>query len=168
MSAFVQGKEHIDAVICLALEGPKGRPVNPGNAWYSFSYYHNGDRHNVRHEDADAVGAMLTAENARSVQYRYPDSGMDDLPGPVDNGFVTDALMGSYRYPIYGSGPIAIAASPRRLTAVEGLKAINGYEYQSCEHPGWESSAAKAFCDALKDALINALPGYDDADTWSI
>jgi hypothetical protein len=29
---------------------------------------------------------------------------------------------------------------------------------------GWEASEAKAFCDALRCALISALPGYDAAE----
>ncbi len=56
----------------------------------------------------------------------------------------------------------------KQPTAVEGLSAIKCYEYQTCEHPEWEQSAAHAFCDALRDLLIGCLPGYEAAPwTWT-
>jgi len=164
MSAYIQGKEHIDALLRVGLEGPTGRDV-----WHSLSWWTGEERHELTRENVDAIGAVLTAENARSVQYRYPDDGMDTLAGPTDNGFVTDALLGRYAYQSgYGTGPVFIGQGPRHLSAVEALKAINGYEYQSCEHPAWETSGAKAFCEALRRAVEVCLPGYEEADTWSI
>jgi hypothetical protein len=47
------------------------------------------------------------------------------------------------------------------------LNALHAYTYQSCEHNGWETSQAKAFCDALRDRLISTLPGYNDGP-WTI
>ena len=35
------------------------------------------------------------------------------------------------------------------------------------EHPGWERSQAKSFCDALQQRLITTLPGYTDGP-WLI
>lgn len=192
MSAFVQSKEHVDAIIRTGLEGPSGRAVHPDNAWHTVRWYVTEPRayvagmtdyaessrrldeirRELTHETADRVGAMLIAENVRSVQHRYPDAGMDSIPGPVDNGYATDALLGQYRYRAHAAagspGAWGSMVGPRRLTAVEALKAIDGYEYQACEHDGWEASEAKAFCEALRRALIGALPGYDAADTWGI
>ena len=74
------------------------------------------------------------------------------LPGPADKSDLLD-----YHY-----------ARGRSLTAVEGLKALDGYVYQSCEHPDWEKSEAYRWVERLRDALIRFLPGYAEADTWSI
>ena len=51
--------------------------------------------------------------------------------------------------------------------AVDVLKAISCYEYQACEAPGWERSAARTFCEGLRRAVTPALPGYTDAP-WEI
>jgi hypothetical protein len=50
-----------------------------------------------------------------------------------------------------------------RPTAVEGLSIIACFEYQACEHPGWGTSEAHAFCGALRMKLIHCLPGYPAA-----
>ena len=51
-------------------------------------------------------------------------------------------------------------AGPHRWSLPELLNAIRGYQYQTCEHPSWETSEAKAFCEALQQRLISMLPGY--------
>ena len=170
MSAFLQSKDHVDALLRVALDGPADRgSKHPGDGWgRGLYYYHDGQGRYVDHENVERIGAAMVAENVRSVQYRYQDSGIDDLPGPVDNGFATDALLGKYHYGAYSTGPVLIAAGPRHLTTVEALKAIDGYTYQSCEHPAWESSEAATICRYLKDRLIGCLPGYDEADTWEV
>ena len=60
-------------------------------------------------------------------------------------------------------------ATPVRFDweAIDVLKAISCYEYQACEAPGWDTSAAKAFAEGLRRAVIPALPGYTDAP-WEI
>lgn len=92
-------------------------------------------------DTADRVGQMLLSENHKSVNHRYSES---------------DDESRLYRY------------SPRlQRPAVEILKLIDCYEYQSCEHPGWKKSEARKFCDVLRGKLIGQLPGYSDAK-WSI
>ena len=103
-----------------------------------FSYYHNAEHHKP---SATELGQMLHAENVASVDYRYGNS-----EEPVQQ------FRDDFTKPI----------SP-----VQCLKAIACLEYQSCEHPGWESSAAKAALDSLQHVAINALPGYEDA-SWEI
>lgn len=169
MSAFLQPKAHIDALLRVALDGPADRgPRYPGDGWGFSYFYHGNERIDVHRETAERLGAMLVAENVRSLRYRYPDDGMDTLPGPIANGYATDALLGRFDFASSARGGAMVATRARTLTAVQALNAIAGYEYQACEHPGWESSEAHAFCNALRLALIRALPGYDDADTWSI
>jgi hypothetical protein len=57
---------------------------------------------------------------------------------------------------------------PRAIQTIpELLNAVHCYEYQACEHPGWETSEAHAFCKALERRLISKLPGYNDGP-WAI
>jgi hypothetical protein len=99
----------------------------------------------VRHltqENAGYVGAMLLAENRRSVDHRYDEEEWEQpylfkrLPG-VPN-------------------PVAV------------LKALDGFEYQACEHPEWEKSEAHAFVQALRKRAISKLPGYEEDDHWGV
>lgn len=94
------------------------------------------------------VANMLWEENLKSVAYRYQD---DQLPGPEGEDFiVTPQDVLDHHWP--------------QFDPVQVLKACNHYEYQSCEHPEWQDSEAKAFIEALRRRAIHALPGYDDAE----
>lgn len=157
MSAYIVDKAHIDALATLYVKGPAGVVVSPFNAWMLELHWRDRlDGYKQQGEtDADALGYLLWAENERSVAYRYPDDKPGELPGPV--GLSSDDII---NYHLSGWG--------RRLTVPEAFKAIKGYQYQSCEHPGWRQSDAYEITEALKDALIRYVPGYDDADTWSI
>jgi hypothetical protein len=103
----------------------------------------------IRLDQADATGRELWEECRRSVAYRYPnDTGDNDRPGPVG---LTDERMAQYEFegveaPLH---PEAIAY------------ACNCYEYQSCEHPGWEGSRANALTSDLHMACCLTL-GVDN------
>jgi hypothetical protein len=162
MSAFMVNHAHIDALVSLALWGPRGQDVAPGR-WFRPSWYAqpinartSGDdlralHREARIETADAVGQMLAEANARSVRYRYQDA---DECGMLD-GWAEPHEPVIYRHALRPSG--------LRPTAIEGLKIIACFEYQACEHPDWRESEALAFCRALRYALIACLPGYDAA-----
>lgn len=158
MSAYVVTEAHIHALVQAGLEANRRyrsssfRWTTPNPA-AQFGF----DVHELRIDNADEVGQMLWRENVASVRYRYPDDGPEELPGP--NGFNAEADPYIYRY-----RPLC-----EPLTPVETLKAIDCYEYQTCEHPDWRDPAnvAAAFCRALQDAAIGALPGYDEAP-WEI
>jgi hypothetical protein len=47
------------------------------------------------------------------------------------------------------------------------LNALHCYQHQACAHPGWDSSGARAFCQAVQQRLIRRLPGYLDGP-WAI
>lgn len=85
---------------------------------------------------------MLWAENYASVNYRYCEKDM------------------APEY-VHKSDPY------RKWDAVAVLKAIACYEYQACEHPGWKTSEARAFCEELRGNAIHALPGYAEA-SWEV
>lgn len=160
MSAFMVGKEHIDALVTAALaigqEGPLRWFAHPLTDEESALAHQVGApwgaegpeiaRRLSRYataEEADRIGQMVTRENRLSVNHRYNESEVEDI----------------YAY----DGP----AQVRSVDPVVILKAIDCYEYQSCEHPGWEASEAFAFCQALRRRMIRRLPGYDDAP-WEI
>lgn len=161
MSAYMVDKSHIDAMVDLALSGPSGVAVRPGSWSSPLSYYmapitgHESRaelaelRMEIRLEDAGRLGQMLATENLRSIHARYPDTIDNDenVPGPCE--------------PYWQS--YAFKSHSRRPSAVEALKLLDCYEYQSCESAEWHTSEAKQFCDTLRDHLISRLPGYDEA-----
>lgn len=91
---------------------------------------------------AGRVGAMLLAENSRSVNHYYDEADWE---------------------PVYLFHPLPGTPDPLVV-----LKAIACLEYQSCEHPGWLDSEARVFCQALRRVAIAALPGYSAAQGWLI
>jgi hypothetical protein len=97
---------------------------------------------NLTRENAGYVGAMLLAENRRSVDHRYAE---EELEQP----YLFQTIPGV-------PNPVAV------------LKALDGFEYQACEHPEWWESEAFNFCNALRRAAIRKLPGYEDSNHWYV
>jgi len=93
------------------------------------------------------LGQMLWRENMLSLAARVP----------------TDASVDEVALATYS----ATAYPPGRFSIVELLKAIHCYEYQSCEHDGWDTSEARAYCRAVERELLGLLPGYESAP-WAI
>lgn len=158
MSAWVVSKAHIDVLVGAAL----GRdPL----VWVDAQ----GLRQQASTEGADEIGRMLWTECYQSVAWRYPDDKDGELPGP--NGLTVEAVR-SYRYShqmtvpgrvgVHEVGPKWIAVTPLLV-----LKQIDCYQYQSCEHDGWEGSDARRFTDALRQRMVRQLPGYDDGP-WGV
>ena len=139
MSAFVVDKSHINAMVTLALLKPYGS---------YFRFHHGAERIEVTHENADEIGQILLDENVKSVMHRYEDSTITELPGSVNAQWLI---------------PFKYSPMCKIPDAVEAIKLIQCFEYQSCEHPEWEQSKAKAFCEALTRNQFRRLPGYDDA-----
>lgn len=149
MSAWIVSKKHIDTLITVAQDGPSDRVGrHPGDGW--IRPYYNGPQ---PYADADEIGKALWLENQRSVAYRYPNDKDGQWPGPAG---LTLAEIEGYQH-----------QRGQSVTIVEAIKACDCYEYQSCEHPAWEQSAAKRFINQIRRACICALPGYDDAP-WGI
>lgn len=107
----------------------------------AVSYFYAGARRQVRN-DAKRIASVLYAENVRSVNSRYKEC--DSAHGFVYRPNLID------------------------LSAVQVLKALDGYSYQACETGDWEDSEAFAIVAGIRSAAIHALPGYDAASTWSI
>ena len=171
MSAWVHDPAHIAAMIRAGMEYGQGRlswlapgPIQDGDfergqVWGPQSIAHAQDRRReLTFETINEVGRMLLTQNVRSVAFRYDETmDSDDLPGPV--GFQLNAVR---------FDPMDVVRRARRLSPVETLKAINSYEYQSCENPEWPASEAHVFCNVLRDHAISKLPGFDEANVWAI
>lgn len=154
MSAYEVDDTHIDVLVSAALAAGKDfywyhQPADavtsepgemlPGESSAErYAAYIAGLRDNKRvvtRANAGMWGAVLVAENKRSVNHRYDE---DEFEEPYE--------FTSYAGPF---DPVAI------------LKAVNCYEYQASEHPGWKTSEAREFCEALRSHTIRTLPGYD-------
>ncbi len=164
MSCYMVGEAHISALIEAGLYARTAqhgsnlswmcRPADPeeradayerGEVWGPGAIELAASlRRELTRETADRVGQMLLHENRLSVDHRYNECELEDI----------------YRFPYW--------TSVTRVNPVVILKALACYEYQSCEHPGWEGSEAHAFCEALQHAMIRILPGYDEGPGWEI
>lgn len=101
------------------------------------AYYSNPSRVlRVAGEEQEAA-EMLLAANYTSVNYRYKEN---ELPREIV--YRIDAPM---------------------LTAMQAIKLAQCLEYQSCEFPEWEDSAACALLEAIVSYAVRRLPGYDEA-----
>ena len=94
-----------------------------------------------REHDPESLFHMLVTENYRSLAARY-----QDKPGDPS----------AHRYTLRPP-----------LPALAVIKLAQSYEYQSCEHDGWDASVAKGWIERLIAGLIFRIPGYDAAP-WSI
>lgn len=153
MSAFVVTTDHIDLIVTAATVAHHGITVYYKPAEGGPEDVLRLDR-STMHENGTEAGRRLYVENIKSVQHRYPnDETINDLPGLIEKVAPED-----YRFrqvhDITVTTPVAL------------LKALDCYTYQSCEHPGWESSWAARYVDHARASMIACLPGYNDANTW--
>jgi hypothetical protein len=97
---------------------------------------------------------MLWRENLASIHARYPDTvASGDYPGPA-NFRARDVDFYLFQDVPGTVDPLAV------------IDAVSCYEYQSCEHAGWQASEAKAFCDALTAKMLRQIPRK--ASVWEI
>jgi hypothetical protein len=97
----------------------------------------------ITSENAQHVFECLKRENLVSVNYRYRETS----PELSQN--------------------LGLRCYVPHVDAVQVLKALACYEYQTCEHPRWETSLARRICDAIRDSAIKRTPGYEDAQ-WEV
>lgn len=145
MSAYVLDKAHIDFLVTAAIR------INEGTVYGAISWCAPfvDERRQADERAANLIGAMLWTENKQSVAYRYQDNELERTRDSHDY----EHAWSDFR--------------PSR-DALKVLKALACYEYQSCEHPDWSKSEAKRFCDALRNAAIHRIPGYEEAEGWAI
>ena len=89
-----------------------------------------------------AAGTALWTENHRSVNHRYD----EDTAVPDYTPALPEVLL----------DPVAV------------VKLIACYAYQSCEHPGWDTSASADFCTRLREAVLAGLPMEEDVTGFAV
>lgn len=138
MSANVVSEEHIRYLLNAGMS----RRINlHGFHWDApDGSVHALHRVETSEKELQRLGQALWDENFKSVNARYRG----------ERG----------KAPRYVHGRHSDAKPVDPLTV---LKLIDGYEYQSNEHDGWEKSEPYAFCHALRLMAIRALDGYNDA-----
>lgn len=143
MSAFVVSHAHINTMLSFA-------NMN-GRTYGTLSV--KGQRFNLNSDgDLQKMAEILYAQNVRSVHARYPDDDdVSTLPGVI--GEVGTDIR--YRF------------VPKRTPAVQQLKLLSCYDYQSCETDDYAESMAAAIVESLRTQAIHALPGYEDAE-WEV
>ena len=151
MSAFIVNDRHIDYLVSAGMKWGivwLAPSETPADVYQRGAPWGPGSVENVKRRsrkitskaDAEKAGAMLSATNRESVNHRYNENEIEE--------------MYSFRRVF-------------ELEAVQVIKALDCYEYQSCEHPEWEASEALNFCNALRSMAGHKIPGYDDAQ-WEI
>jgi hypothetical protein len=93
------------------------------------------------------LAVALSTENVRSINYRYSDR------EPWDAALPSEEQVAAW------------ASAPLGRTDFE--KAVGCLDYQSCEHPGWESSEARKWLVEVLEAS-RAWPDEARIHTWGI
>ena len=96
------------------------------------------------------VAVMLALENLSSIEHRYPG----------------DHATERAAYETIDVPPTA-EHEARTLPRLAIVKACHCYAYQACEHPGWETSAARKLINAIETHAVRELPGYNDLQ-WGL
>ncbi len=113
--------------------------INVLVAWARREQLSWNTREGLTYED---VAQELRSENERSYNYRYQEDGHQ----PVKYESV---------------------ALPMDVPAAAIIKMCDCYEYQSCEHPEWKESRARAIVGSIRQAAVCKLPGYREAP-WGL
>lgn len=145
MSAYIVDKDHINYLVSSALT-----VSYRSRSGHNFRWYHDGQSHLLDDRNGTETGQMLWDECIESVAYRYPNRDDGALPGETG-----DSLHVYIHTNKYMCDDVHVA---------QVLKATDCYEYQSCEHPGWHQSSAKAFIDSLRALAWRLLPDYERAE----
>lgn len=123
MSAWIPSKQHINAMVWMRFD-----TFPPTGEWVAVG----------TPEERNEFGQMLTDEVVRSVSYQYPSDKLEELPGARPAWWLEP-----YEY-----------VEPIKKPSREAQAAILGcYNYQACEHEGYDSSDALKFVDAFKGKL---------------
>ena len=138
MSAFFVGTDHINAMLTFVERMDTCTPMPDGTRV-----------NRPTNSDLTKIGQALIHENIASLAFRYP----NDYEELVD---VSEAKRWNYQ------PDLNWWIKPN--TALRVIKLCHCYDYQSCEHDGWEQSFAYKFSHWLADRATSRLPGYDDAD----
>ena len=93
----------------------------------------------ITKDNADFVGQRLWEENFKSVNHRY-----------TENTLVEEYVFQRW--------------NTEKITPAQVVMSVHCYEYQSCEHEGWETSHAAEFCNRLIRVMARCLPETEKAE----
>jgi hypothetical protein len=140
---------HIDVLLDIAdqYRGDNDKPLS----W--CSYDERGDY--VRHEltASTATGQMLLAECVASIAHLHKNAPREELPGPWRLSLATEYI---YR------------PTGRTFSPTEALAAISYFAQQSCYHPGWGVSVARAFCVPVRERILTMANLADKPWFWMV
>jgi hypothetical protein len=100
--------------------------------------------------DLSELGRLLWRENVKSMAYRY---GMPERHADEHAGYLEE--IAAYRF------------RPTVVCRAAVAKVAACYDYQACEHPGWEASEAHEIYALIAEAYPTTSPNYD-AMPWGI
>lgn len=98
---------------------------------------------NASLRECQQTGEKLLTENIKSVNHRYE---------------LNDTLPDDYLY----SRVHLLNNEP--ITLIQIIKAVNCWQYQSCEHDDAEKTEAWRIASQIKEEAIRQLPGYEEAE----
>ena len=139
MSAFYVGEDHINAMLTAA-KALKMYVSIPGHDYWTDASYQPVDIW-------DRIGRALIAENFNSLDARYPSPSEDH-----------SEEIGAYRF-------VEDTHFLTRHKLTDAIHLVRCYDYQSCEHDGWEGSWAHEFCQRLMAAAAATIP--ESGRCWS-
>ncbi len=140
MSAYIVDRGHIAYLVEAGrLWSAAGSPLRWGPSW-EYAFEGTGSGRVGGHRNAAEVGQMLSDENVRSVEDRYPVG--------------LTRLIGIVRYTEHVVPTGLPEPDPAQVIA-----ACNCFAYQACETEDWETSEAYSYIEALKGMAISRLPG---------
>jgi hypothetical protein len=151
MSAYICGEKTHKTLAIFAAQRSNGsrNRVNP-EYLRRVKAYPNADH---AEEVASFYADLLYQENIRSVQHRYPQDAVDQLPGPIVKEPALTVSLSD--------------VCNAKTDPVTVLKLCDCLEYQSCETDDWEETGAFELLERIRKAAIRSLPGYDDAP-WGL
>lgn len=131
------------------------RAKNGGEGWYFDWAAREVDALRKTQSLEAVVFNHLLQENVNSLQARYPDS--SDMWSAAD----------SYR--LRRSAQVSRWVNYRPFGQGHLVGMVRGYEYQSCEHDGWDKSVAYQICQQIRQLLLQDLESRDcgDRTNWA-
>lgn len=146
MSTYIVDKETIDVLVCAAV------------------HLSNSTNQALPEVGLSKLGQDLWNENVRSVSYRYSDCSTFDLPGTYINEEIAPGLTMDVPEWLTPYDFCSCDVLPREVTRNALEDALSSYEYQSCEHPGWEASFPAQFCRGLR-GLLGSFPEAEEHES---
>jgi len=159
MSAFLCPPEHIGALAQFAHQ-------------HNLAAYRHDSSGEVQRaetqEQTEELAELLARENLASLAVRYPDSGhaADWINFVTDDADFFHQCKQESRRTLRTRQPLYTFEGPQGACNVYGMASC--YSYQSCEHPGWHTSAAHDLMARIKDKCVRmALPREMELALWT-